>query len=284
MSEQIDRHKRWRLENPDKVRAQRERRKARQRGDAPPYVKPPKTPEEDQREKQRNRTRCWYLAKRAKMAKDPEFAEKHRAAERARAMRHLEKLRADPEAYAAYLKKLRDRKRAEKGIPLDAPVKPARLSDEERTARKRARAAASREQKRKAYRLAHGIPIDAPVKAARLSDEERAERKRARAAANREQKRRSYRLAHGIQLDAPPRNVVNKREAEKRRKAKERADRSAMIAEIMARPVVKESLTTAVCPDPPELQELFRKAAKGDPVRPIHRGKKKSVFQLRGLY
>lgn len=243
MSKQIDRHKRWRLENPDKVRAQRERYKARQRGDAPPYVKPPKTPEEDQREKQRNRTRCWYLAKRAKMAKDPEFAEKHRAAERARAMRHLEKLRANPEAYAAYLKQLRDRKRAEKGIPLDAPVKPVRLSDEER-----------------------------------------AERRRARAAANREQKRRAYRLAHGIPLDAPPRNVVNKREAEKRRKAKERADRSAMIAEIMAHPVVKESLTPANCPDPPELQELFRKAAKGDPVRPIHRGKRKSVFQLRGLY
>ena len=92
MSEHLTRYQRWRLDNPDKVRDQRDRRKARLRGDAPPYVPPPKTPEDELREKQRKRTRSWYLAKRAKMARDPEFAEKHRAAERARAMRHLEKL------------------------------------------------------------------------------------------------------------------------------------------------------------------------------------------------
>jgi hypothetical protein len=73
--------------------------------------------------------------------------------------------------------------------------------------------------------------------------------------------------------DAPPRKIVNKREAEKRRKAKERADRSAMIAEIMARPVVKESLTTAVCPEPPELS-----------ARSPFTGRKRSVFNLRAGY
>ena len=244
MTDTLTRYQKWRLANPDKVRAQRQRKKARERGELPAYVPPPKKPEEELREKQRTRMTRWHKSKLAKMAKDPEYAKKERDASRIRARRYFEKLRADPVAYAAMLEKKRNQKR-----------------------------------------LAKGIPLDAPVRKSRLTDEEREESNRRRAAANRERKRIKYRLENGLPVDAPGRKVAKKKEAEKRSKAKERADRSAMIAEIMARPVVKESLTPALSPDPPALQELFRKAAKGEPVRPVKvHAKKRSVFQLRGIY
>jgi len=41
----------------------------------------------------------------------------------------------------------------------------------------------------------------------------------------------------------------------------------------------------APCPDPPALQELFRKASKGEPPRPFPAaGRRRSVFYLRGMY
>lgn len=244
MTEPISRHARWRIANPEKVREQRKRYKSRLRGELPPFEKPPLKTEEEKLEAKRERMRRWHKSRRERMENDPEYAEKIKQASLARANRYFEKLKSDPVAYEAWLEKKRIQKRREKGIPLDLPARPRRLTDEQRAESKKREAIANRERKRRAYRIKHGIPLDAPIQST---------------------------------FRGKPKKKVSEKF--------ERANRSAMIAEIMARPIVKGSLTLAVCPDPPELQALFRRAAKGEPVRPYDaRVKKKSVFTLRGYY
>lgn len=264
MSEKIDRHKRWRLANPDRIREQRERRKARLRGELPPYT-PARMSDEERRESKLNSLRRYHAAVRAKKLADPEYAEKVRAEQNLRSRQRYEKIKQDPVLYAAYLERNRNVKRKKSGIALDAPVKPFRLSDEERAERKRSRRAAEREKKRRVYGLALGNKLDAPVKPARLSDEQRAVREKRQATA------------------ARPRKSATKKASTKKAEEIARAKRSAMIAEIMSRPA-KPAAAPIVCPDPPELQALFAKAAKGEPVRPYDPKVRRSIYRLRGLF
>lgn len=73
----------------------------------------------------------------------------------------------------------------------------------------------------------------------------------------------------------------SKPQTRKQRLSAERARRAAEVAAAKARqPAPAEPV---ICPDPPELQALFAKASKGEPVRPHNPyAKKRSVFQIRG--
>lgn len=236
----IDRHQRWRLANPEKAKAQQERKRLRAKGLLPPYEKPP-TP--DSREHRKAYMRDWHKARQERIKNDPEYAEKIRLQARARAAAHWERIKADPIAHAAYCEmkkhKARGEVRKRLGLPEDAPpLRRAAMTPEER--RKR-----NAEIKRRAYRLKRNIPLDAPV---------------------------GYRKPK-----APPKPKAIDQE---------RAKRAAEIEAAKAAAVVKQSLTTnPVCPDPPELQELFRRASKGEAPRPFPAsGRKRSVFYLRGAY
>lgn len=237
----IDRHQRWRLANPEKAKAQQERKRLRAKGLIPPYEKPP-TP--DSREHRKAYMRDWHNKRQERIKNDPGYAEKIRLQARARAAAHWERIKADPIAHAAYceMKKHKKRGKVRKrlGLPEDAPpLRRAAMTPDER--RKR-----NAEIKRRAYRLKRGIPLDAPI---------------------------NYRAKR-------PRPWPKKIE-------RERAKRAAEIEAAKSLAVVKQSLTTEkpVCPDPLELQELFRRASKGEPPRPFPAaGRKRSVFYLRGAY
>lgn len=204
----MSRHARWRLDNPDKVRNQRERRKKRLKGLLPPFERPPaKTPEET-RAKRISRMKRYHEKRRKRMKEDPQLAEK-----------------------------LKDQARNRRLKNKPASVR-TKMPKEERARR-------NRESKRRWYRLKHGIPLDAPV---------------------------GYRKPK-----APPKPKAI--DQERARRAAEVEAAKALAA------LVKPEPQKAICPDPPELQELFRKASKGEPPRPFPAaGRKRSVFHLRGAY
>lgn len=97
---------------------------------------------------------------------------------------------------------------------------------------------------------------------------------------NTEIKRNAYRRKHGIPLDAPIGFIRPKAPTKPKNLDNERARRS---AEVYAAQLAGHApAPKPVCHDPPELQELFRKASKGEPPRPIPIGvRKRSVFDLR---
>lgn len=140
-------------------------------------------------------------------------------------------------------------------------------------------------RKREAEKLAKGIPAEPPVK---LTKEEVAARKA-------EAQRIKYRRERGLPDDyvfphSPARKAKNgdaiqskSRGAGKKetRLSLERAKRSAEVAAAMARQAPAPE--PIVCPDPPELQALFKKASKGEPARPHNPYvKKRSAYQIRG--
>ncbi len=80
----------------------------------------------------------------------------------------------------------------------------------------------------------------------------------------------------GKKLPAKP-----KPPSSKQRLKAERARRAAEVAAAKARQTAPAE--QVICPDPPELQALFKKASKGEPARPLppwH--KKKTAYQIRG--
>lgn len=131
-----ERYRRWRQENPDKVREQRKRRWARKTGVLPPYEKPAPLTAEQLQEKSLAKKKLEYQRRKERLATDPEYAEKFRAKERERGVRRYARLLADPEKRAQKLEQERIRNRIKKGIPLDAPVMTRGLTDEQRAERK----------------------------------------------------------------------------------------------------------------------------------------------------
>lgn len=166
----IDRHQRWRKANPEKVKAQQARKRLRAKGLLEPFNKPPKLTEEETRQRNIERLKLYRANRKAKMDADPEYAEemKRRANERAKARYQL--LFADPDALEARRLKERNRKRLKRGIPLDAPVMPYRLTDEDRARRK------ADKDRLNAERAANRA-----VRQPKLTREERLERRRASA-------------------------------------------------------------------------------------------------------
>lgn len=191
----------------------------------------------------------------------------------------------------------RDRARAEKyrrskGIMPRPPKKTA----EEHNAVSRAYYQANKDRlnelsrqrkirKRQAERLAKGLPAEAPEK---LTKEQAAARKR-------EGQRIKLRRERGLPDDyvfthRPARKTKNgaaipPRSRGVRKKENklnvERAKRAAEVAADMARRA--PSSEPIICPDPPELQALFKKASKGEPARPHNPYvKKRSAYQIRG--
>lgn len=139
-----ERNRLWRQANPDKVKAQRERRRLRKLGLLPPEVKP--TPEE---RAARNREKAIEYNRRYRAAHKEEIQEKQRA--------HWRKYY-----------------RLRKGIPLDAPSRvPKYATDEERRA-------AKREAKRRCDAKKRGTTVEeidarkAAKEAAKLAKAERA--------------------------------------------------------------------------------------------------------------
>jgi len=234
-----DRAKRWRLENPDKVRAQRERRQARVKGELAPYDPQRPTPEQTAARRKEDHRR-FYAKHRERMASDPDYAEKFKANERLKYQRKREQMQSDPAALEAYRTKKRNEKRLAAGIPLDKPVMLNKIPEADRHARKLQRDKQSRDRKRAAYRIANGIPLDAPVRVRKPKKPKR-----------------------------PTRLQV------------ERAKRSAEVA--AAKAINVQPAEPVVCPDPPELQALFKKASRGEPARPHNPYvKKRTAFQIRG--
>lgn len=140
--------------------------------------------------------------------------------------------------------------------------------------------ARSIERKRKYYRLKHGLPPDAPVshRGRKYATEEE------RLAARRESKRLAAarkRAAVSAEKKQRPAEDPAKRaqRAAEQRAAKARAEKRAA-------PMVrtkKQAPAPVNTNDPPELVELFRKASKGEPLRPYNpKGRKVSVFAFRG--
>lgn len=163
----MDRHQRWRKENPEKVKAQQLRKRLRAKGLLDPFNKPPKLTEEENRQRNIERLKIYRANRKAKMDADPDYAEemKRRANERAKARYQL--LYADPAALEARRLKERNRKRLKRGIPLDAPVMPYRLTDEQRAIR------LAEKERLKAERAANRV-----ARSSKLTPEERKERRR----------------------------------------------------------------------------------------------------------
>lgn len=237
------RAKEWRLENPDKVKAQQARKRLRAKGLLEPYVHPTKKPEEQAKAEQAARMKRFHASRQERLKTDPEFAIAYKARARAKDKQRYESRKADPVAYQEWLAHKREQKfiryRIKHGIPLDAPHR-LKISDEERALRK------AEKERLKAERAA----IRA-AKQPKLTPEERLERRRARAL------ERYYK----------------KRDLERQKRAAE-------VAEAMVR-YPTSAPTPQVCPDPPELQALFAKASKGE--RPMHHftGKKMGAFTAR---
>ena len=123
-----------------------------------------------------------------------------------------------------------------------------------------------------------GLPENTPpLRGKAMTAEERRKR-------NAEIQRKAYRLKHGIPLDAPINYRAKRPRPWPKKIERERAKRAAEVEAAKSLVLVKQSLTTEkpICPDPPELQELFRRASKGQPPRPVPIGvRKRSVFDLR---
>ena len=164
----IDRHQRWRKANPEKVKAQQARKRLRAKGLLEPFNKPPKLTEEETRQRNIERLKIYHANRKAKMEANPEYAAEMKRRDNNRAKARYERLLADPEKLEARRIKERNRKRLKRGIPLDAPVMPYRLTDEERARRK------AEKERIKADRAATRA-----AKQSKLTPEERLERRRA---------------------------------------------------------------------------------------------------------
>lgn len=235
------RYSQWRINNPDKVREQRRRFRARKSGKLEPFVKPEPLTEDQKRARDLERKKRDYLKRKARLAADPEYAADYYAKEKARADKRYERLCADPVALAAKREKERERKREFS----NGPRAPA-MSKSQYLAHRR-------EQNRLKLRRERGLPDDYvfPKSQPRISKT-------------------------GEKLPAKP-----KPQGRKQRLNAERARRAAEVQAAKAQQPAPAA--PIICHDPPELQALFKKASKGEPVRPLppwH--KKKTAFQIRG--
>lgn len=191
----MDRHQRWRKENPEKVKAQQLRKRLRDKGILEPWQKPAKLSQEETSQRNKERLKEYHAKRKARMATDPVYAAEMKRIDNERAKARYERLRNNPEALEAWRLRERNRKRLKRGIPLDAPVMPYRLTDEQRAQRQ------AEKERLKAER--------ADTRAARspkLTPEERKERRR--------QQQREY---------------------DKKKRDLERQKRAAEVAEAMAR-------------------------------------------------
>ena len=162
-----ERQKRWREQNPEKVRAQWQRRLAREKGILAPWVKPEKLTEEQARERNAARMKQYHQNRKERLAADPEYAAEMNRRNKAREAERYARLKANPAALEAMRLRERNRKRLKRGIPLDAAVMSYRLTDEERARRK------AEKERLKAERAAARAAM--PPK---MTPEERAERRR----------------------------------------------------------------------------------------------------------
>lgn len=162
-----ERYRRWREENHDKVRAQRQRRHLRKKGLLPPWEKPVKLSEEETRQRNIERLKVYRQNRKEQLASNPEYAAELLRRQKERDRARYERLKANPEALEAARLKERNRKRLKRGIPLDAPVMPYRLTDEERERRK------AEKERLKAERAAARA-----AKPPKMTPEERKERRR----------------------------------------------------------------------------------------------------------
>lgn len=163
----MDRHQRWREENHDKVRAQRQRRHLRKKGLLPPWEKPVKLSEEETRQRNKERLKEYHAKRKARMATDPVYAAEMKRIDNERAKARYERLRNNQEALEAWRLRERNRKRLKRGIPLDAPVMPYRLTDEQR---------AQRQAEKERLKLERAATRAA--RSPKLTPEERKERRR----------------------------------------------------------------------------------------------------------
>lgn len=235
----------WRLNNPDKVRAQQERRLLRAHGLLEPFTPPESKPAEQIKSEQAERMKRFHSRRQERLATDPEFAAAYRAKARETDRLRYQARKADPEAHAAWLAYKREngriRRRLKRGLPPDAPLHCHRLTDEERARRK------AEWERIKAERAANRPPR------VKLTDAERKERKNAA-------QRAKYQA---------------KRDAERQKRGAEVATAKAM----QPKPQPPKA-----CPDPPALQALFAKASKGQrPMDPYY-GKKLGAFTARAKW
>lgn len=211
-----ERYRQWRIDNPDKIAAQRARRAARRRGELAPWVKPPPPTPEQSRAREIERQKRNYQKRIKRLASDPEYAAAYRAYHRARAAKRYAKTIGDPAAHAEKLEKERIR-RAEK-----------RKLNAERAA------------------------IQKPQRA-KMTPEERRKRRQAQ-----------------------------QKEYDRIRRGKLRAARASEVAAAIANQPPPPP--PVVCPDPPELQALFKKASKGLPPMERYTGKKLGAFTARAKW
>jgi len=207
-----ERWRRWRENNPDKVKAQWKRRLLREKGLLPPWEGPQKLSPEEIQARHIARMKEHHRKRKERMANDPEYAAKVRAREQERHKARYAKLKANKPAYDARLEAEKIRRQKEKK-PKAEKVKIVRpkLTQEERLARQRERKREYNKRRRDAERLKRAAEVEA---------------------------------AKAMEPPKPPQ---------------------------------------AVSPDPPELVALFKKASKGEPVRPAAPYvKKRSAFQIRG--
>lgn len=236
----------WRLNNPEKVRAQQERRLLRAHGLLEPYTPPPKKPEEQVKLEQAARMKEYHTRRQELLATDPEFAAKYRAKARLKDKERYDRRKADPEAYKIWLE-------------------------------------CKRRQKFTRYRLAHGIPLDAPHRL-KITDEERARRQAEKE--QRKAEREAIRAAKPPKImpeERLERRKAKRVEYDKKRRDLERVKRAAEVANDKANYPIKVT-PPKVCPDPPELQALFAKASKGQPPINRYTGKKLGAFTARAKW
>lgn len=153
------RFSRWRKANPEKHKAQQERKRLRRKGLMEKYEKPQKLSPEEAHARHIARCKELRLARKERAKTDPEYAAMLLEKERQKHRRRYDRLKADPEAYQAKLESERIRKRIARGIPLDQAVTPHRLSETQREQREQRKAehkrqVAERAAAREAARLA----------------------------------------------------------------------------------------------------------------------------------
>lgn len=148
----------WRKNNADKVREQQERKRLRAKGLMAPHVPAPLVTEEKKRRHRAERMNRAYAKQREKIATDPEYAAKYRAESNERGKSNYQRIKADPEAYQAFLAAKRERnhrhraRRSRKTKPRFAQsrrqgLKPSRKRPKSKSSRPSARAAPRRSRR-----------------------------------------------------------------------------------------------------------------------------------------
>jgi hypothetical protein len=152
----------WRENNPDKVKAQRERYKARIRGEDVPYLAKQRKSLEEQQEYHKNRHRLHHERVKKRLAEDPEYAAAYRAKSNERSHKRYRRL---------------------KGLPEDAVLRCGgpRLSEEEKAAReaRKAEEKAIKLAERERQKLIRAQEKKAAKESARKARVEKIRRKRA---------------------------------------------------------------------------------------------------------